>query len=64
MLGHQSNPNITKDTNCWGIIVSYKSNDGQQLDGNNDWLEPLQNLIFEEAEQKAEQLNKQLKDNV
>lgn len=64
MSGHQSNPNITKDTKCWGIIVSYESNDGQSLDGKEDWLEPFQNLTFEEAEQKAEQLNKRLKDNI
>ncbi len=64
MPGHQSNPNITKHTKCWGIIISYESNEGQSLDGKEDWLEPFQNLTFEEAEQKAEQLNKQLKDNI
>ncbi len=61
---HQNNRNITKDTKRWGVIVSYESNDGQSLDGKEDWLEPFQNLTFEEAEQKAEQLNKHLKDNI
>jgi hypothetical protein len=60
----QNKSNITKDTKCWGIIVSYDSSDGQSLNGKEDWLEPFQNLTFEEAEQKAEQLNKQLNDNL
>ena len=57
---YQNNPNITKDTKGWGIIVSYESSDGQSLDGKEDWLEPFQNSAFEEAEQ----LNKQLKGNI
>jgi hypothetical protein len=61
---YQNNPNITKDTKGWGIIVSHESSDGQSLDGKEDWLEPFQDLTFEEAEQKAQQLNKQLKDNI
>ncbi|MDQ3712947.1 MAG: hypothetical protein M3388_12120 [Acidobacteriota bacterium] len=60
----QNNPNITKDMKGWEIIVSYESSDGQSLDGKEDWLEPFQDLTFEEAEQKAQQLNKQLKDNI
>jgi hypothetical protein len=63
MPDYRNNPNITKDTKCWGIIVSYESSDGQSLDGKEDWLETFQNMAFAEAEQKAEELNKQLKDN-
>jgi len=63
MPDYQSNSGVTKDTKCWGIIVSYDGTDGQSLSGKEDWLESFQNLTFAEAEQKAEQLNKQLKDN-
>ncbi len=63
MPEYQGNPNITKDTKCWGIIVSYDINDGQSLNGKEDRLESFKNLTFAEAEEKAEQLNKQLKDN-
>lgn len=59
----QNNPGITKDTKCWAITVTYDSGDGQSLDGKEDWLETFQNMTFLEAEQKAEELNKQLKDN-
>lgn len=63
MPDYQNNRQITKDTRCWGIIVSYDSSDGQSANGKEDRLESLQNLTFSEAEQKAEELNKQLKDN-
>ena len=63
MPEYRSNSNITEDTKCWGIIVCYESNDGQSLNGKEDWLEQFQNLTFSEAERKAEELNKQLKDN-
>ncbi len=63
MPEYQSNTNITKETKCWAIIISYESGDGQFLNGKEDWLESFQNLTFAEAEEKAEQLNKQLKDN-
>ncbi len=63
MPEYQGNTNITKETKCWGIIISYESNDGQFLNGKEDWLESFQNLTFSEAEEKAEQLNQQLKDN-
>lgn len=63
MPAYQTSLNINKDMKCWGIIVSYESNDGQSLNGKEDWLEAFQSLTFDEAEQKAEELNKQLKDN-
>ncbi len=63
MPEYQGNPNITNETKCWGITISYDINDGQSLSGKEDWLESFRNLTFTEAEQKAEQLNKQLKDN-
>ncbi len=63
MPENQSNPGVTKDTTCWGIIVSYDSGDGQSANGKEDRLESLQNLTFVEAEQKAEELKKQLRDN-
>ena len=64
MPEYQGSSNITAETRCWGIIVSYDSSDGQSLSGKDDWLEPFQNLTFAEAEQKAEELNKQLHDNI
>jgi hypothetical protein len=63
MPDYQGSPNITEDTKCWGIVICYESNDGQFLNGKEDWLETFRNLTFADAEQKAEQLNKQLKDN-
>lgn len=60
---YQGNPNVTEDTKCWGIVVSYEDTDGQQMSGKEDWLDAFKNLTFAEAEQKAAELNKQLKDN-
>lgn len=63
MPAYRGNANITENMKCWGILVCYDHTDGQSLDGKEDWLEPFQNLTFTEAEEKAEELNKQLKEN-
>lgn len=63
MPEYQGKPNITENTRCWAIIVAYDLTDGQALAGKEDWLEQFQELTFAEAEQKAQELNQQLRDN-